>query len=465
MRPPMGHDEAPGGAPGLMRRISSAKERLYAAAKSAIKALGAVAALLLAASLVSALIPTSALADTGYWQLHHTGYITDEGGARVPTHDYWMWVDESGRQILDASDSAGNALNAQGYAATDPGAVPSWIPTGWTARPPVDIPPERMPTGDGEVIADSDPKILVDPDKAITKIVYSMVAGAANAALNLSAAFCSTIDVGGLFAASLDSGTYRQFYEAAVAIADKVALPYAYAFTGLVFIISMISIADMRRARMGAEQFGIFAEAVLAFTVTLTLIARSTDLMAAIYWIGLRLTDQVAAALMGLGIDPSQGLSQSFTGTFSEGIAQVTYEQFGNVFIYLIISIATVTITLGCVGYIFTTAFLRMTEIYLRCAFAPIPIAFFASEKTRPMGWSYLKRFAAVCFQAALIVCALALSSLLLAVARDLVAGFASDEGLVGMVKGVLPPIFALFAVTSILRKTEQVSAGLFGVG
>lgn len=65
MRPPMGHDAAPGGAPGLMRRISSAKERLYAAAKSAIKALGAVAALLLAASLVSALIPTSALADTG----------------------------------------------------------------------------------------------------------------------------------------------------------------------------------------------------------------------------------------------------------------------------------------------------------------------------------------------------------------------------------------------------------------
>ena len=109
---------------------------------------------------------------------------------------------------------------------------------------------------------------------------------------------------------------------------------------------------------------------------------------------------------------------------------------------------------------------MRAGEIYLRAAASPLCLSFLVDDRARQVGMGYIKRFCSVCFQAAIIFIAIALSPLFFQVSATLMSnmGAGSIAGTGGVLETMLPTMVALFAVTGIVRQSEHVANSMFGL-
>ena len=483
--------------------------------------LGRTMLVLLVFATVALLMPSRALAESGYWECISAGVVKDTGQAEYQ-RQVFRWKNAAGEnesleeKDLPAGVASGSADHGEYYLATEgtyagciirdvdpangsypPADAPSWAPVGWTVAEGKEEGVDDRPTA-GDTVEQAveeqerqaawRERTIAGDDEAeldvfdlgetfphwIMKHVFDLCKGIISTITELSAEFCKTVDVNTLFTSDFEGtdGAFSSFYTTAKDLSTNVAQNYGLGFLGIVFSISLIAMADDRHGRMGTEQFGRFCEMCFFFALGFTLITHAMDILSAIYWVCLQFSKSITNVLSTQGAIDATVLSTGIDGAFDAALGKLTYEEFPNLFIYIGFAVASLIVTIRCVAYIFTTAFLRMAEIYLRAAFAPIPFGFFSYERTRPMFWNYIKRFAAVCIQAALIITALSFSGLLMVVAGDLIsnAGVVIGEPATGStifktIASVLPPLFALFSVTSIIRRTEQIAASLFGMG
>ncbi|MDR1604001.1 MAG: hypothetical protein LBS10_04320 [Gracilibacteraceae bacterium] len=194
-------------------------------------------------------------------------------------------------------------------------------------------------------------------------------------------------------------------------VMETVILPVAYVILAL-FLVLELHKASMRADGAGG---GIQLSAEIVFRVLFKLIIckfavdSSLLIMDAMYNVSLHLTagirDALAAEVFG-PLDPAH----ADTGGYRALIEDMNLgEQLGFFielfFIRLIVQFVLLMVNVIVIG--------RFIEIFLYIAVAPIPLATFPHEELSGIGKNFLKNFAAICLQGAMIYLALSFYPLL----------------------------------------------------
>ena len=103
----------------------------------------------------------------------------------------------------------------------------------------------------------------------------------------------------------------------------------------------------------------------------------------------------------------------------------------------------------------------RFFRLYMYTAIAPIPLSTFAGEPTSSIGKSFLKSYAAVCLEGAVIVLAYVIFSVF-ASAPPVVPQGASPVTMVWSYMGEL--VFNLLVLTGAVKMADRVVREMFGL-
>lgn len=364
---------------------------------------------------------------------------------------------------------------------------PSWAPDGWekaaSASTSVNRNDNNKPSGSNDSVAkeedDLDDKLISkNPPKfalsfnffkyAAENLVWTFCRGLAESATSLAEWCISLVSstANTAFTSDFTNGPFGQFYTMASKLSKGAFQPYAMAFLGLTFGVALMHQLDVRRKMAGVDIMASLAFVVMMFAVSYTLIIHAMDICAAVYVLAQHLVGIVNSTLASMGIDTTNsiGIKDQVIKSFDA----LTYAQAGTSFILLILAIVSLVACVACLFTVLTTIFVRVAEIYLRAAASPLCLSFFADDKSRPMGVGYLKRFAAVCFQAVMIVIAIGMIPLINTVATELIAPITSDtstlNGFGGAAAALIPSMCSVLCITEIVNKSKVVANSLFGL-
>lgn len=364
---------------------------------------------------------------------------------------------------------------------------PSWAPDGWekaaSASTSVNRNDNNKPSGSNDSVAkeedDLDDKLISkNPPKfalsfnffkySAENLVWTFCRGLAESATSLAEWCISLVSstANTAFTSDFTNGPFGQFYTMASKLSKGAFQPYAMAFLGLTFGVALMHQLDVRRKMAGVDIMASLAFVVMMFAVSYTLIIHAMDICAAVYVLAQHLVGIVNSTLASMGIDTTSsiGIKDQVIKSFDA----LTYAQAGTSFILLILAIVSLVACVACLFTVLTTIFVRVGEIYLRAAASPLCLSFFADDKSRPMGVGYLKRFAAVCFQAVMIVIAIGMIPLINTVATELIAPITSDtstlNGFGGAAAALIPSMCSVLCITEIVNKSKVVANSLFGL-
>lgn len=364
---------------------------------------------------------------------------------------------------------------------------PSWAPDGWekgasasTSTSPNDNHKPHESQGseskdpedlDNQLISKKTPDFALDFKffkYAAENLAWTFCRGLAESATSLAEWCISLVSstASTAFTSDFTNGPFGQFYTMASKLSKGAFQPYAMAFLGLTFGVALMHQLDVRRKMAGVDIMASLAFVVMMFAVSYTLIVHAMDICAAVYVLAQHLVGVVNNTLASMGIDTTNsiGIKEQVTSSFDA----LTYAQAGTSFILLILAIVSLVACVACLFTVLTTIFVRVGEIYLRASASPLCLAFFAEDKSRPMGVGYLKRFAAVCFQAVMIVIAIGMIPLINTVATELIAPITSDtstlNGFGGAAAALIPSMCSVLCITEIVNKSKVVANSLFGL-
>lgn len=168
-----------------------------------------------------------------------------------------------------------------------------------------------------------------------------------------------------------------------------------YALLVLFFVIGVMktcgSFADLKRPEAALRTF-------IRFAIAKGLITYGMELMLALLAIVQGIISQIMAA-SGFGSPsptslPAEIISAIESCGFFESIPLWAVTLIGGLFIWVLSFVMILTV------------YGRFFKIYMYTAIAPIPLAAFAGEPTQSIGFSFLKSFAGVCLEGAVIVLA-----------------------------------------------------------
>ncbi|WP_302755966.1 type IV secretion system protein [Collinsella intestinalis] len=322
-----------------------------------------------------------------------------------------------------------------------------------------------------KTIYDNDPKFELSGTFLTNwamKMVYSFCYMASEGMLSIADWFMGVIGANAqsILSEEFATGTFADFYRIASKVSDYAVEPYALAFLACVFGVAMIRISDPRRRSQSQDYMEEMLMLLAMFAVCVTLILHAMDLCALVYWLARNLVTGVGQALDQIGMNPADSGAGTVSAVFLDGMRRITYGQAGSVLVYALLALVCLAVSAGCAIVVLTTIFMRAGEIYLRAAASPLCLSFLVDDRARQVGMGYIKRFCSVCFQAAIIFIAIALSPLFFQVSATLMSnmGAGSIAGTGGVLETMLPTMVALFAVTGIVRQSEHVANSMFGL-
>lgn len=326
---------------------------------------------------------------------------------------------------------------------------------------------------DSTVISSSNPTIgithLGDVIYVIKKAVFDFFRGGVNILMS-GCAFCMSImdaATDPLLTSEFAGGAFQRLYDVASEVAHVVGIPFGTAILGISFTIAMVE--NSERARRYETRNAAFdvVMLVLSLAVGLALIYHAVDLCALIFNLSTGVVRLLKQALSNVGIASSGSLiSDSLQQGVLGAMDQLTYGDVGMSLGYLIVALAMALLCFTVMTWVILQALLRMGEVYLRAAFSPIVIGFGSAKSTRPMAIQYLKRFGAVALSAALIIMSLAVSGLLFQITSDVISPITStvSGGWQALLAGLVPTVVAVSAVRELVKRSQQVSASIFGL-
>ena len=169
----------------------------------------------------------------------------------------------------------------------------------------------------------------------------------------------------------------------------------AYALLVLFFVIGVArtttNFSELKRPEQALKLFVRFAIAKGAVTY-------SMDILLAIFSIAQGIISRIAG---NVGNVLTQGV------TLPDVIQQKILECgfFDSIPLWIVAMISSLLVWVLSFVMILTV-YSRFFQLYMYTALAPIPLATFAGEGTSRVGWQYLKSYAGVCLQGAIIVIA-----------------------------------------------------------
>lgn len=432
---------------------------------------------------------TIAYGAAGHWQMR-SGTQAINGSSAVGDTATYDFVDESGN-VLDSRVSTTKPLEApEGHTLDETGTAENTfnnvaVQTATGIDMPVSESSPYTKKGD-PILGDYDEENYEWENEGPTMGTNVLIFHIANMIGTLVQAFMSfgewamsLASPEGFFNLGFRSGKNASMLAVAEAINKNVAVPYGTAFLTLSFVYEIIKLTDRRRYG-GVVWFESFLRLAVTYAVVLTLVTHAMEIMQAIYWLGLNLYRGVARFLVQVRMPDGTAASITLTGLGGDlrsvvcgEYGRITYEQWGLIIPFLLITLMGVSMEVKLALDVVTLAALRTAEIYARAAFAGFPMAFAVSQDARPIMVGYLKRFAAACFVAAVIVVSMALAKPLC----DLVAVVLNADGMakalksMGLLKllantiaNLAPTIIGLGCVDGIIKKSNDIANGLFGL-
>lgn len=440
----------------------------------------ALAVLLACALSVTSLAVTAWAANQpGYWLASTTNQ--DVPGSKVK----WYWHAENGER-LTSFDYEGKRYTAPNDYIEMAGVGPAEAPDGWyrvyansfnaaqlegNKKNPLPDPGDTGNPMHDKTILDNDPVFELSGTFLTNwamKLCFGIFYSGSSALLSMADWFMGLIGANAesLFTQPFETGTFQKFYQVAQKASSFAVEPYALTFLAIAFTVAILRISDTRRGARGRDWATDAVAVTAVFAVCTTLILHAIDLCALIYWLAQNLVVGVSKGLSEIGMNPSEMGIGTVSAPFLSAMGKITYGEGGLVLVYALLALIALVVSAGCAISVLTMIFLRVGEIYLRAAASPLCLSFMVDEKTRPAGMGYVKRFLAVCFQAAVMFVAIALSPLFFSVA-DSIIGAVGVEGLGGVggvLEALIPTIVALVCVASVVRQSEQVANSLFGL-
>lgn len=415
----------------------------------------------------------------GYWLASTSSQ--DTPGSKVK----WYWYSKDGER-LTSFDYGGKRYTAPNDFIEAAGMGPGDAPDGWykvyansfnssqLEGNKTDPLPDPGDTGNpmhDQTIMDNDPVFELSATFLFNwamKLLFNITYWFSEALLSMADWFMGLIGANteSLFTQPFETGSFAKFYQ----IADKVSAyavePYALAFLAITYALSMLRISDTRRTAQGRDWITDALAVTAMFAVCTTLIMHAIDLCAGIYWLAQNLVTGVSKGLEQIGMSPSGMGAGTVSAPFLAAMAKITYGQAGVVLLYVLLAFLAMVVSAGCAISVLTMIFLRVGEIYLRAAASPLCLSFMVDEKARPAGMGYVKRFMAVCFQAAIMFAAVAIAPLFFDVASTIVSGAGVEGAGIagGVLEALIPTVVALVCVGGVVRQSEHIANSLFGL-
>lgn len=337
----------------------------------------------------------------------------------------------------------------------------------------VATPAIALPADTDPVLAGGWPEFSLDLVGWITKTLsYALVLVCSylgKAICGISGWLINLVEPTRLFAANFDGtvdgagDVWGAFYQTATRVNNAIAVPFGTAFLTIFFVLAVIRLTDARRTH-GYGTFEGFMRLVVMFAIAATLITHAIDIMGGLYWVGLQLLHAVQQ-VSGVNL---ADVAEQVAGAMDTPFETVTYENAWVAILLLLMSGVVVFAAGKMVIDVFNIAVLRMAEIYLRCAFAAIPLSLVVNEETRPAMWQYVKRFLAACFLGAATMVALIFAGGVFGAVNamlDLASVQNGDTtGLAAAFVTLIAPLVSVFTMDAIVRKAGDVSNSIFGL-
>lgn len=169
----------------------------------------------------------------------------------------------------------------------------------------------------------------------------------------------------------------------------------AYALMVLFFVVGVMktcgSFADLKRPEHAVKLF-------IRFAITKTVISGGLELMLAL----LSIIQGVVSTILGAGgigganatVLPQEVITACEDTGFWESIPLWVVTLIGSLFVWVLAFVMILTV------------YGRFFKLYMYTAIAPVPLSTFAGEPSQNVGKSFLKSYAAVCLEGAVIVLA-----------------------------------------------------------
>ncbi len=210
---------------------------------------------------------------------------------------------------------------------------------------------------------------------------------------------------------------------------------------------SAASLRDLQRPEFALRHFLRFAAAKVA-------VGYGMELMTAIF----NICGSVISAAMG-GISSAVTQTASLPQEIVTAVEEVTFLQ--SIPLWLVSLLGTLFITVMSFILILTV-YGRFFKLFLYAAVSPLPLAAFAGETTADIGKSFIKSYAGVCMEGAVIVIACLVYS---AFASGSGAAVDADLPAVTMVWQYLGQLlFNMLILTGLVKGADRVVREMFGL-
>lgn len=197
---------------------------------------------------------------------------------------------------------------------------------------------------------------------------------------------------------SIGIGSFNAtLYSYVKGIMTNIIMPVAYVILALFFVLELYKASIKVDGAGGGNSFGAEIVFKVMFRMVLCKLAVDSSLlfMEAIYSVGQNLISGISSVIASntvtYGLDLNEIVSEINSMNMGEQIGMFLELSLIKIAVSLIIGLIEVM----CVG--------RFIEIYIYVAVSPIPIATFPSDDLNQIGKGFLRSFAAVCLQGAII--------------------------------------------------------------
>lgn len=224
----------------------------------------------------------------------------------------------------------------------------------------------------------------------------------------------------------------------------------AYALLVLFFVIGVAktttNFSELKRPEQALKLF-------VRFAIAKGVVTYSMDILLAIFKIVQGIISQIAG---NVGNILTQGVT--LPDVMRQKILECAF--FDSIPLWIVALISSLLIWILSFVMILTV-YSRFFQLYMYTALAPIPLATFAGEGTSRVGWQFLKSYAGVCLQGAIIVIACIIYSAFAASPPQITDPNATAVQMVWSYMGEL--IFNLLVLVGTVKMSERIVKEMIG--
>ncbi|MGT2637021.1 hypothetical protein ACVRWL_04380 [Streptococcus ratti] len=180
-------------------------------------------------------------------------------------------------------------------------------------------------------------------------------------------------------------GSYNKSVNSSITAVNKSLMAIGYILVSILFLIEMLSWYRFIRNQGGEMTWKLFLEVAVKYFIAYFFVAQSVAILNAILWF-------------------TNGITKLIGVDFSGSDFQYVPLKKGNFVVRGAINVVAFFVGGAAIISIKVMVLLRFIELYFFKAIAPVVVAFWMSDDTRPIAKNFLKTFGAIALQGAVII-------------------------------------------------------------